>query len=526
MNTSWGGWFALFSIVAFFGGSSVAKAVTLVHSNDVSGELEPCGCRTNPQGGMARKYHLLKGIKDPGGIVQVDSGDLLFPSQIVPELLHKQSKVQARFLLQSMDLVHHDLAVPGEKDFALGFKVFEELRKGTRVQFIAANLTRKNGSKFLERHVILERKDADGKPVKVGIFAVVGEKLPWPKELKASSALEAAKKEVAALRGKVDYLIAVTHQDLEQDEKLAKAVSGIDVLVGGHTQSFLQDPHLIGKTYILESSFRNQYVGVLPLQKKIDIKSYRLEGLDAGYDSPAQSPSEMDRLIVDFKTAVQSVNTELDSNLKDEQANEAGSAKRFHTLPKCAQCHLVQFDFWRKTRHARALEPLLEKQQARNKECLGCHTVGLGDPVGYSNVNALAETRQAALDEETGPRVQTLSTEELAFVLRGFHDASSLDSKVKLREKDTEKLTLKNAVAALDHSWAPVQCENCHQPGRDHPFSGRYTKTVAKDACLKCHTFARAPDWYQSTGEPKWDLIAAKRKMITCPAGDITVVNE
>src|SRR5690606_20308059 len=29
--------------------------VTVVYSNDVRGELEPCGCRNNPTGGMVRK---------------------------------------------------------------------------------------------------------------------------------------------------------------------------------------------------------------------------------------------------------------------------------------------------------------------------------------------------------------------------------------------------------------------------------------------------------------------------------------
>lgn len=473
---------------------------------------------------MARKYHFVKGLKDPS-LVQVDSGDLLFPSEVLPELLHKQSKVQAKYLLKTMDLTHLDVSVPGEKDFALGFKVFEELRKGTKVQFLAANLQKKNGAKYLEPHLIFEKKDQDGKVTKIGVFAVVGENLPWPKELKATSALEAAKKEVAALRSKVDYLIAVTHQGVEKDEKMLKNLSGIDVLVAGHSQSFLQSPHKIGKTYILESSFRNQYVGALPLKKKIDIAEYRLEGLDAGYDSPAGAPSEMDRLIEEFKAAVQKVNSEMDNAFKEQQ-DKANKTTRFHTLPKCAQCHLPQFDFWRKTRHAQALEPLLDKQQARNKECLGCHTLGLGHPSGYSNVNALAETRQGALDEDSGPRVQTLTAEELAFVLRGFRDASSLDSKVKLKQGDAEKMPLKHAISVMDHSWAPVQCENCHQPGRDHPFSGRYTKTVAKDACLKCHTFVRAPEWYNPNGEPKWDLIDAKRKMITCPAGDITEMND
>jgi hypothetical protein len=35
-----------------------AKPV-LIHSNDVLGEIEPCGCRSNPLGGMIRKEKFL-----------------------------------------------------------------------------------------------------------------------------------------------------------------------------------------------------------------------------------------------------------------------------------------------------------------------------------------------------------------------------------------------------------------------------------------------------------------------------------
>ncbi|MBI2711535.1 MAG: hypothetical protein HYX41_01555 [Bdellovibrio sp.] len=473
---------------------------------------------------MARKYNLVKRLKDPF-VIQVDSGDTLFPTQIVPELLKAQSEVQAAYVIQAMNLTRQDVAVPGEKDFALGFKVFERLRKKAKFKYLASNLTLKNGNPFLPGHVILEGKEEGGKTVKVGIFGIVDEGLKWPAELKADSSINAAKKEVAFLRSKVDYLIAVTHQGIPKDEKMVKAAPGIDIVVAAHSQTFMQDPHRLEKTILVESSFRNQYVGVFSLKKPIDIKKYNLEGLDAGYDSPQGSPSEMDQLILDFKGAIAKINSERELSLLDEQEKKAAASgekiTHFHTFPKCAQCHLVQFDFWRKTRHSQALEPLLEKKQVKNKECLQCHSVGIGHKDGYSDVNQLSLVSQAAKEEDSGPRVQTLDGEQLAFVLREFKGASSLKSKIKLHEKDSEKVPLRDSLAMMTYAWAPVQCENCHRAGRGHPFSGRYTKSVAQETCLQCHTFDRAPNWYKPSGEPNLELIAEKRKMITCPAGDI-----
>jgi hypothetical protein len=59
------------------------RAATIVHSNDVYAEIEPCGCRNHPQGGMARKANYLKRLADKS-VLQLDAGDLLFSTLPVP----------------------------------------------------------------------------------------------------------------------------------------------------------------------------------------------------------------------------------------------------------------------------------------------------------------------------------------------------------------------------------------------------------------------------------------------------------
>ncbi|MGZ3689791.1 MAG: multiheme c-type cytochrome, partial [Bdellovibrionota bacterium] len=446
-------------------------------------------------------------------------GDLLFPTLNPPEVLVEQSEVQAEYLLRASDLTHLDAAVPGEKDFALGFKVFEKLRKKTKVKFLAANLVKKSGGgAYLEPHALFTLKDKDGKSFRVGVIGIVGSDLPWPKELRASSPIAAAKKEAQALRKKVDVLVALTHEGLDQDKELAKAVPAFDVIIGGHSQSFLQEPVKIGKTIIYQSSFRNQYVGSLPLAAKFDGAGYQLVGLDAGYDSPAESPSKVDLLVKEFKTSIAELNTQrsLEESAKSDSAAASKDGPKFQTFPRCAECHQKQFDFWRKTDHARALHPLIEAHQERNKECLLCHTVGLGDKQGFSDITKLAEIKGA--DDKLIP----LSTEELGRYLDSVHETKSFLDKVKLTAQDAEPAPIIQTVNRIHRAWTPVQCENCHQPGRDHPFSGKYTKTVEKTVCLNCHTAERAPAWYTKDGQPDWEKIAAKRTMITCPAGEFS----
>lgn len=482
-----------------------ARAATLIHTNDVLGELEPCGCRNNPQGGLARKANLLKKLPDTS-LVQLDAGDLLFPTDRVPELLAPQSELQAARLLQAHELLRHDAIVPGEKDFALGFHVFEKLRKASKVPFLAANLQRKSGGRFLPAHLILTRRGSDGKKLRIAIFGLVGDSLSWPRELRAMPTIPSARDQLKELRKKADLVIALTHQGYEKDRELAEKVPGIDVIVGGHTQTFLQKPMRVGKTLVLQSSFRNQYVGVLPLDRKVDPEKYQLIGLDAGYESPQGTLSSLDEHVARFKREIAELNS------REGSAGAAVSdGPKFQTFPRCAECHSKQFEFWRGTRHARAFSTLFEKNQNMNKDCLGCHTVGLGARNGFTDVNRLVELESESL----------IHTDVRAF-LDAMSAAKSTKDPIRVKSTDPQPLPLRDALQRVTRAWTPVQCENCHSPAGDHPFSGTYTKTVEKELCLKCHTQDRAPAWYTPSGQPDWKTIDAKRARISCPAGELS----
>ncbi|MBU6376801.1 MAG: hypothetical protein KGQ59_12440, partial [Bdellovibrionales bacterium] len=90
--------------------------------------------------------------------------------------------------------------------------------------------------------------------------------------------------------------------------------------------------------------------------------------------------------------------------------------------------------------------------------------------------------------------------------------------------RTSSKTEVKNQLKIVSRSHATVQCENCHGPGRDHPFGlDPLPKVIATQSCLQCHTPERAPGWYQVSGgkalldETKLD---EKFKKMACPSGD------
>src|SRR5262249_44885609 len=101
----------------------------------------------------------------------------------------------------------------------------------------------------------------------------------------------------------------------------------------------------------------------------------------------------MDKLVLEFKKAVAELNTKEFASIRRSSAPVDPHVAKYHTWPKCAECHLKQFDFWRKTPHASALLPLIAANQAKNKACIGCHSVGFLDKDGFEDVNAMVERR-------------------------------------------------------------------------------------------------------------------------------------
>jgi len=165
----------------------------IVYSNDVLGEIEPCGCRNNPSGGVDRKEVFLKKIND-SELLQLDAGNLLFSTYNIPEVLQKQSKLQASYLVESYNLLGHDAVTPGNKDFAMGIDVFKDLADDADFEFLSANLIDEDGDLILDAYETFKLKVSDKrKKIKIAVIGLSGNNVQWPSPLKTLPVIETAK---------------------------------------------------------------------------------------------------------------------------------------------------------------------------------------------------------------------------------------------------------------------------------------------------------------------------------------------
>ncbi|MEG0177219.1 bifunctional metallophosphatase/5'-nucleotidase [Anaerorhabdus sp.] len=101
--------------------------------------------------------------------------------------------------------------------------------------------------------------------------------------LKTIDPIIAIQKEIKRNHGNYDICILASHSGIETDEYIAKSVEGIDILVGGHSHSLIEQPLVINNTIMIQARAYAEFVGCLDLtiqdNKIIDYK-YSLNTLN------------------------------------------------------------------------------------------------------------------------------------------------------------------------------------------------------------------------------------------------------
>ena len=117
--------------------------------------------------------------------------------------------------------------------------------------------------------------------LKIGIIALLGDDAqrvsPAAKPLQFSGQHQAAIREISSLKATgAELIIALTHAGYYEDIELAKAVSGIDLILGGHNHIVTEPPLKIDKTLIMHSGAYLKTIGQLELAFDRSEKKLRL----------------------------------------------------------------------------------------------------------------------------------------------------------------------------------------------------------------------------------------------------------
>jgi len=216
--------------------------LTVLHTNDHHGRFWP---NADGEYGLAARKTLVDRIRAEvaaagGHVLLLDGGDV---NTGVPESDLQDAEPD----FKGMNLLGYDAIAVGNHEFDKPLAVLEKQRQWARFPLLAANIYRGN-QRLFEPYRIFEK---GGYRIAVmGLTTEDTKKMVLPENVAGidfrKPADEAAKL-MPELRGKADMVIAATHMghypdgrsgvNAPGDVEMARAVKGLDLIVGGHSQN-------------------------------------------------------------------------------------------------------------------------------------------------------------------------------------------------------------------------------------------------------------------------------------------------
>lgn len=424
----------------------VDPTFTLIATTELRGQLEPCGCSSDPHGDISRTAHLVERARQAGDVIYIDGGSTTYSSPTIEESRAAQETKRARFVAELMEGDLGAAAVGlGPYDLSEGPGAVAPARAAVNIEGEPALAT-----------AAPEVTEAGGS--RIGIFGVVSEgalaEAEGAEDLAVTDPARAAADATSALRGDgADVVIAIAHMTSAEATDLASGVDGIDfVLVGQNApEPDGVDPaaRQVGDTWVFQPANRGQVVtridvgvgggdgfrdAVGParaeaererLRERVaaierDLDEWRddpdadpdflaareaelaeLENeLEALGDDPLRLPDEGSWFVLsqipmttelDCHEGIQARKTDLDeaigkANLEllagEEPPPPADGEAHYVGAEACRGCHFEAAEFWEETSHAAAWETLEDYGKQYDLDCVSCHVTGYDEPGG------------------------------------------------------------------------------------------------------------------------------------------------
>lgn len=230
------------------------KQITILHTNDVHSHIDPFPSddpRNPNMGGVARRAALIETIrKDAENVLLLDAGDIF---QGTPYFNYYGGELEFKL----MSMMKYDLSTIGNHDFDNGIPGLYAQMPHAKFDFISANYDFKN---TMMDGLVKPYKIFVKNGVKIGVFGL-GVKLDGLVDKKMyeetvyNDPVEVSQDMVRILKHeqKCDLVICLSHlgyeykndKDMICDLKLATLTQDIDLIIGGHTHTFLDKPTVV-----------------------------------------------------------------------------------------------------------------------------------------------------------------------------------------------------------------------------------------------------------------------------------------
>ena len=224
------------------------KQIVILHTNDTHSQIVPVPKYENEgniscRGGFVRRVAVVnEERKQTPDLLLFDSGDF---SQGSPYYTLFKGDVEAGL----MNMMHYDAGTIGNHEFDFGLENMARVFRELNFPILCANydFTGTPVEGTVQKNTIIKRKG-----FKIGVFGICPKMDGLVDENKCKGVkfldpIKCAQEQIDELRSKgCNYIICISHigwdsyPDLIDDQKLIKGTHGIDLVLGGHSHTYLK----------------------------------------------------------------------------------------------------------------------------------------------------------------------------------------------------------------------------------------------------------------------------------------------
>jgi 5'-nucleotidase / UDP-sugar diphosphatase len=300
------------------------RSITILYTNDMHASFVPHDAAwikhtPKPQvGGFKELEFTVDSVRRArSAVLLLDAGDVMTGNPIT-EL--EYGGAQGGALFEMMNRIGYDAWCPGNHDFDISQENLGRLTGIAQFPTLSANLVKDDGRYLFKNRpsVVIERGG-----MRIGIIGVMSQELYSLVNqnnlvgIRVLSPVETTQKEIDELRDRTDLLIALTHQGVDEDSMLAAEVTGLDVIIGGHSHTRLKKPKLINRVIIVQGGSNCENLGELELTAEAHhVGAYEGKLL--------QLWSRSDRPVTPLSTFIDSVEQHIDAEYSEVLATLRG----------------------------------------------------------------------------------------------------------------------------------------------------------------------------------------------------------
>ena len=249
-----------------------AQSLVILNTNDSHSRIEPLPetDRYSPDlGGVVRRAAFVEKTREENkNVLLFDAGDFL---QGTPYFNMFKGEVE----VEAMNLLKYDAVTLGNHEFDYGMDLLVDIVKKAKFPIVSSNydFSQTPIADYIKPYLILYK---DG--VKIGILGANVDPAGLIasgnyKGMKFLPPFETANKVADMLRNELhcDMVICLSHLGYNSELKLAETSRNIDIIIGGHSHTFMAKPsfrkNLVGKeVMVFQTNGRGVYVGRIDVE--------------------------------------------------------------------------------------------------------------------------------------------------------------------------------------------------------------------------------------------------------------------